>query len=81
MANLTIRKMTPEVKERLRQQAAAHGHSMEEEARRILSSALGAGGAGQDNAFERLRAPFRGLSGIDLALPTRTAPREVPDIG
>ena len=37
-ANLTIRKLDPVVKERLRVRAARHGHSMEEEVRRILLS-------------------------------------------
>lgn len=36
MASLTIRKLDPKVKERLRLQAAQHGHSMEEEACRLL---------------------------------------------
>ncbi len=39
MANLTIRKLEPATKERLRLRAARRGHSMEEEARRILSEA------------------------------------------
>ena len=39
MANLTIRKLEPGIKERLRLRAARRGHSMEEEARRILSEA------------------------------------------
>ena len=39
-ANLTIRKLDPAVKERLRVRAARHGRSMEEEVRRILSETL-----------------------------------------
>ena len=37
MASLTIRKLDPAVKERLRVRAAQKGHSMEEEARRIVA--------------------------------------------
>ena len=40
MATLTIRNIKPTVKERLRVRAAAHGHSMEAEARRIPQTAL-----------------------------------------
>ena len=39
MANLTIRRIDAAVKDRLRVRAAEHGHSMEEEARRILGLA------------------------------------------
>ena len=40
MASIIIRKLDEEVKNRLRMAAARHRCSMEEEARRILSSAL-----------------------------------------
>jgi plasmid stability protein len=43
MATLTIRRLDPAVKERLRVRAAQRGHSMEEEARRILSESCGQG--------------------------------------
>lgn len=36
MATLTIRNLEPEVKQALRERAARHGVSMEEEARRLL---------------------------------------------
>ena len=41
MVSITIRNLEDEVKRRLRIQAATKGHSMEEEARRILRVALG----------------------------------------
>ena len=41
VASITIRNLEDEVKRRLRIQAATKGHSMEEEARRILRVALG----------------------------------------
>ena len=40
MAQLVVRNLDDELKERLRRAAAAHGHSMEEEARAILHRAL-----------------------------------------
>ena len=43
MATLNIRNLADEVHRRLRIQAAEHGHSMEAEARAILSEALEAG--------------------------------------
>lgn len=39
MAALTIRKLEPRIKERLRPRVARHGRSMEEEARAILAYA------------------------------------------
>ena len=41
MATLTIRNLDETIKQRLREQAARHGHSMEEEARTILRKAVG----------------------------------------
>jgi antitoxin FitA len=40
MAQLVVRKIDDDVKERLRQRAARHGRSMEEEVRVILSEAV-----------------------------------------
>ncbi|WP_158430194.1 FitA-like ribbon-helix-helix domain-containing protein [Nocardia cyriacigeorgica] len=40
MAAITIRDLDDDVKERLRRRAAAHGRSMEAEARAILSDAV-----------------------------------------
>lgn len=40
MASITIRELDKDVKERLRRRAAAHGRSMEAEARAILSEAV-----------------------------------------
>lgn len=74
MANLTIRKLDPAVKERLRVRAARQGHSMEEEARRILSANLAEEPA---NAFDRMRRHFAGI-GVELELPPRLPGREPP---
>jgi plasmid stability protein len=42
MASITIRNLDEEVKQRLKERAAEKGHSMEQEARHILSSTLDA---------------------------------------
>ena len=78
MANLTIRKLDPTVKERLRLRAAQHGHSMEEEARRILNEACETEPV-PDTAYARLRRHFVGIGGIDFDLPARRLGREPPD--
>ena len=75
MANLTIRKLDPAVKERLRVRAARRGHSMEEEARQILSESLA---EEPTNAFDRLRRHFATLGGVELELPPRRPGREPP---
>jgi plasmid stability protein len=52
---------------------------MEAEARRILQSALkGSGRATGRNLYERIRARFEPLGGVDLALPPREVDREPP---
>lgn len=72
MANLTIRNLDPAVKERLRLRAAKHGHSMEAEARQILEAALGATDRPPErNLYERIRARFDPLGGVDLEVPPR----------
>ncbi len=63
MTSLSIRKLDPAVKERLRLRAARHGHSMEEEARQILSETCGPEGEPQ-NAFEALRRPPSASAGL-----------------
>jgi plasmid stability protein len=78
MASLTIRKLDDEVKSRLRVRAAAHGRSMEEEARAILRGALAhrpVAGAGLGQA---LNALFRPIGGLEIAPPVREPMREPP---
>lgn len=78
MASITIRKIDDETKRWLRIRAAQHGHSMEEEAREILRSAMddteqevGLGSA--------IRALVEPLGGVELELPPREPIREPPD--
>jgi plasmid stability protein len=79
MSSITIRNLDPALKERLRVRAAEHGHSMEAEARRILQTAIEGPGrlAGRD-LYERIRARFAPLGGVDLKLPPRESTREPP---
>jgi plasmid stability protein len=79
MISITIRKLDPAVKERLRIRAAEHGHSMEAEARRILQTTLkGPNRATASNLYERIRAIVEPLGGIDLELPPRELTRDPP---
>lgn len=77
MSSITIRNLDPAIKERLRVRAAEHGHSMEAEARRILKAALSRSPRPiQQNLYERIRARFTPLGGVDLELPAREPARE-----
>lgn len=79
MSSITIRKLDPATKERLRIRAAEHGHSMEAEARRILKTALsGEARSPGRSLYERIRARFAPLGGVDLALPAREPVRDPP---
>ena len=76
MANLTIRNLDESVKQGLRVQAAIHGCSMEEEARKILRQAI------INNAKEKgfgsfLQHIFTEAGGVDLTKPARTTPRHI----
>ncbi len=74
MASLTIRNLNDDIKSQLRQQAAAHGHSMEQEARLILSAAVSQP-ASNESFVQRLQNRFKGLDTSVLQQPERT---EVP---
>ena len=72
MASITIRDRDDPLKARLRIQAAAHGRSMEDEARDILRSALSREPSRQGNLATAIRARFAQLGGVELP----TVPRE-----
>lgn len=80
MATLTIRNLDDRLKARLRLQAAARGHSMEEEARAILRRAL-SGPAGQGGLGERIKRRFAALGGVELALPRRSSKPRAARLG
>ena len=82
MAMLTVRNIDPGLKERLRVRAAEHGRSMEAEVRGILQTALdGPERPASGNLYERIRARFAPLGGVDLELPNREPGREPPQFG
>lgn len=75
MTSITVRNIEDDLKRRLRIRAAGHGHSMEEEARRILRDALGEGEApvgtavpekGLATQIHELFAPIGGVDGIEF---------------
>jgi plasmid stability protein len=79
MSSITIRNLDPDLKQRLRVRAAEHGRSMEAEVRRILQAALKATERRPaQNLYDRIRARFDPLGGVDLELPPREAAREPP---
>lgn len=76
MGRLTIRNLDPGVKERLRIRAARNARSMEAEARDILGRALVEGeGFPERSLYERVRARFAPLGGVEVELPAREGMR------
>ncbi|MCO6442364.1 MAG: plasmid stabilization protein [Nitrococcus mobilis] len=79
MASITIRNLDDELKARLRRVAAEHGHSMEEEARRILRQALAK--PRQNNGLgSRIHKRYAALGGIELEQTVRTEPPRAIDL-
>jgi len=80
MANITIRGIDDDLKQRLRQRAAAHGRSMEAEARGILEDALGTRSPASlsGNLADAIRAIVEPLGGIELEPFPRQPVREPP---
>jgi plasmid stability protein len=70
MATLTIRNLDEDLNARLRMEATAHGHSMEEEARLILRRALSPRRAAT-GLGSRIRRRFEIHGGVELELPPR----------
>nr|WP_298416263.1 plasmid stabilization protein [uncultured Halomonas sp.] len=69
MASITIRNLDEQLKAQLRMAAARHGHSMEEEARIILRSALNQ--PPTTGLGTRIHERFANAGGIELDLPSR----------
>ena len=78
MGTLTIRNLDDELKSRLRLRAAGHNHSMEEEVRQILRSALESHDApAAPGLASRIRSRLADVEGEELELPDRSErPRE-----
>lgn len=80
MSSITIRKLDPALKERLRVRAAEHGHSMEAEARDILNGVL-VEVANEETGLDlarRIRALFAPYGKVELELPSRKSTRQPP---
>ncbi len=69
MASMTIRNLDDGLKKRLRIRAAAHGRSMEDEARDILRAALSTGENRPANLAAAIRSRIVPLGGVELELP------------
>ena len=78
MGSITIRRLDDDLKERLRQRAARHGRSMEDEVREVLRLSLATDASEPDNLAERIQARFASLGGVELDLPERDPTREPP---
>ena len=78
MASLTIRNIPEDAKRRFRQRAAAHGRSMEEEARQLILEAA----ARNDNPPKKSIGEMlydMSRPGLELPIPSRT-PARIPDV-
>lgn len=72
---ITIRKLPDEAKQRLRLRAAAHGRSMEAEARDILVTALNHSVSADLTWIQQLVELGRETGGVELALEPREPAR------
>jgi plasmid stability protein len=79
--SITVRGLEPGTKQRLRLLAAAQGHSMEEEVRRILLKATNENRAQRLNLAEEIASIVDPLGGFELDLPQRAPTREPPSFG
>ena len=82
MATLTIRNLDDAVRDRLRQRAAAHGHSMEEEVRQILRQVVkpAESEATSEGLGSRIHNHFAQLGGVALELPSRSDTPKAPSL-
>ena len=78
-ASITIRKLETTLKQKLRVRAAAHGRSMEEEAREILRAALATEPGSGKQLVESIRRRFARAGYVELELPPREPMRAPPD--
>lgn len=82
MATVLIRRIDEKTKKRLRMRAAANGHSMEEEARAILKTALNQSEKREElNLFDAIRRRIEPLGGVTLPDIRREPMRDPPDFG
>ena len=70
MASITVRNVDEDLKRRLKEQAAKHGCSMEEEVRNILAAALPCHRPPPEALGTAIYELFKPLGGVVLELPT-----------
>lgn len=76
--SITIRRLDPRLKQKLRERAAKHGRSMEEEARKILEEAVEQRGSSKAGWAVAIRRRFASAGYVELELPRRDPIREPP---
>jgi antitoxin FitA len=79
LASLTIRNLEEPLKAELRSRAAHHGHTMEEEARVILRSALSPRRRLKRHLAESIHDRFAEFGGVDLPEIVRGPGGDPPD--
>ena len=79
VARITIEDLDPRLEQRLRERAAEHGCSIEDEVREILRTALPDRPEAPQNLGTAIHERFKALGGVDLELPAREPMREPPD--
>jgi plasmid stability protein len=80
MANMTVRNVEDETKQRLRLRAARHGNSLEAELRLILrDAALERDVPRRTNLYDAVRELVEPHGGFEIPIPPRQpAPRPIP---
>ena len=78
MGNLLIRNLDDRVKSKIRVRAARHGRSMEEEARRLLTSAVQRSSTDRAGLGTAVRRRFASLGDVKLERLPRETMREPP---
>ena len=76
--NITIQNLDEGLERRLRIRAVANGHSIEEEARRILLAVLDEETAPPKDLAKMIRGRFKPFGGVELEIPPRDAMRQPP---
>ncbi|MDF1487873.1 FitA-like ribbon-helix-helix domain-containing protein [Tessaracoccus caeni] len=78
METMTIQDLAPSVRERIRQRALRHGHSMEAEVREILTQAVATDGEPEGLA-QAVKRAFAGVAAHDIPdfTTNRSTPRDI----
>lgn len=82
MSSITIRNLDDSLKASLRQRAARHGLSMEQEVRNILRNTLADEAVSHSGLSfaQRINQRFKGLGVDELPVPSRQPARPLPNL-